>query len=293
MGIMNRPETILLVVNPISGNLNKKPLVGLLQSKLPKSTVLNLFQTSGKNDRKKLSEEIEKNSPNRILVLGGDGTIKLAAEALGEKNTPLGIIPAGSANGLANDLELPFPAEDAIEIALGQKTREIDAIRINDQLCLHISDFGVNAELVKNYAESSLRGKLGYVLNSISTLYNSGMPYYFKIETDQGTKTCEAIMLAFANSRKYGTGAVVNPKGEIDDGKFEILIFKRFNILEILKTLRKETEMSADFVERISTTQAKVSTKFPIDFQIDGEYCDKLKNVEAEIISKKLRIAVF
>ncbi len=292
MGVMNQLQTILLVVNPISGNSDKTVFIDLIKSKLPKGSNLHIFRTSGKEDKEKLAQKIEKYAPERILILGGDGTIKMTVETLGENSIPLGILPAGSANGLANDLELPFDAKNAVATALSNKIKEIDAIKTNDQLCLHISDFGVNAELIRNYEESNFRGKLGYAFNSISTLYNSEMPYDFKIETDGKTKECKAIMLAFANSRKYGTGAVVNPKGKIDDGKFEILIFKRFDILEILKTLRQETEMSPDFVESISTTKATVTAHFPIDFQIDGEYCNKLKKVEAEIIPKKLRVFV-
>ncbi|HET8838431.1 MAG TPA: YegS/Rv2252/BmrU family lipid kinase [Flavobacteriaceae bacterium] len=289
---MNDAEVILLVVNPVSGNSNKKEFIQIIEKKLRKNSQLHSFYTSGNGDQEKLSKEIERYRPDRILVLGGDGTIKLTAEALGEKSIGLGIIPAGSANGLANDLGLPFDSEDAVTVALGQKTREIDAIRINGELCLHISDFGVNAELIKNYEESNLRGKLGYLFHSISTLYNSEMPYRFKIETEGKSKEYKAIMLAFANSRKYGTGAVVNPHGKIDDGKFEILIFKRFNFFEILKTLRHETEVSSDFIEHISTTKATVTADVPVNFQIDGEYCDKLKKVEAEIIPKKLCIFV-
>lgn len=289
---MNDIEVILLVVNPISGNSNKKEFIQIIEKKLKKNVQLRLFYTSGNGDQEKLSKEIEQYSPDRILVLGGDGTIKLTAEALGEKSIGLGIIPAGSANGLANDLGLPFDSEDAVNIALGQKTKEIDAIRINGELCLHISDFGVNAELIKNYEESNFRGKLGYLFQSIPTLFNSKMPYRFKIETQGKSKEYRAIMLAFANSRKYGTGAVVNPQGKINDGKFEILIFKRFNFFDILKTLRHEMEVSPDFIEQFSTTKARVTADIPVDFQIDGEYCEKLKKVEAEIIPKKLRIFV-
>lgn len=99
-------------------------------------------------------------------------------------------------------------------------------------------------------------------------------------------------MLAIANSKQYGTGALVNPDGKIDDGKFELLIFKKFDILEILKTLHGELEMSPDFVEIITTDLATITTSIPIDFQIDGEYCSTIKKVTAEILPRNLRIAV-
>lgn len=290
--MMDNLKNILLVVNPISGDSDKELMIKKIRSKLPGTTKLEIFKTSGKKDKKKLSKLVENLKPDRILVVGGDGTVKLVAESLNGYKTTIGIVPAGSANGLASDLDLPLEIDEAITVALGKNARDLDVICINGELGLHISDFGLNAELIKSYEESSIRGKFGYALNSISTLYNSNMPYTFYVETDGKKKEHHAIMVAIANSRKFGTGAVVNPKGKMDDGKFEILIFKKFDILEILKTLQGEVEMSPDFVEIISTTSAKITTSLPIDFQIDGEYCDALKEVNAEILPKKLKIAV-
>lgn len=285
-------RNILLVVNPISGDSDKNTIVEKIRTSLPKEVEMTLYKTTGKKDRKKIAKLIRAQPLDRILVVGGDGTVKLVTEAMDDKKISMGIIPAGSANGLANDLDLPLTLEEAIATALGKNTKEMDAIRINDQLGIHISDFGLNAELIKNYEESGFRGKLGYAINSISALYNSEMPYTFSIEANGKTTEHKAIMVAIANSRKFGTGAVVNPSGKIDDGQFEVLIFKKFDIMEILNTLRGEQEMSPDFMETITTTKAIIKTPFPIDFQIDGEYCDTMKKITAEIIPKKLRIAV-
>lgn len=292
MLIMDKVGNILLIVNPISGDSDKKNLLEEVKARLPEKAHMEIYTTSGKKDLKKISKMIQKTDPDRILVAGGDGTIRLVAEALGDKNPIVGILPAGSANGLASDLNLPLDAKDFIPVALGETTKEFDAIRVNDELSLHISDFGLNAELIKEYEKSNFRGKFSYLINSISALYNSNMPYSFTIEANGKTSHHKAIMVAIANSRKYGTGALVNPKGKTDDGKFEILVFKKFDILEILKTLQGEIGMSADFVETIVATNATISTEIPIDFQIDGEYCNALKKVTASIVPKKLRLAV-
>ncbi len=98
-------------------------------------------------------------------------------------------------------------------------------------------------------------------------------------------------MIAFANSQKFGTGALVNPNAKIDDGKFEVLIFKELNVLEILKTLKGEIEMDTDFVEVIKTTEARVTSERQVAFQIDGESIGKIKNVSASIIPHFLEVA--
>ncbi|TQD39449.1 diacylglycerol/lipid kinase family protein [Haloflavibacter putidus] len=286
---------ILMVINPVSGNQDKAFLVRKLRHFLEPKDTLELYKTNGQNDKEQIANLLQKNNFDRILVAGGDGSIKMLAECLQNPETPatpIAILPAGSANGLASDLNLPQTPETFLKVALGNKTRTIDAININNELGLHISDFGLNAELIKEFTNSSIRGKLGYALNSIPTLIQNEGPYPFTIKTKEKKFTRQAIMIALANSKKFGTGAIVNPDGKIDDGIFELLIFKKLDVLEILKTLNEEAEMSKDFVEIIPLKEVKISTPKPVSFQIDGEYCEDLTNVSAKIVPKILEVYV-
>ena len=282
----------LFIINPISGNEDKSHLLRMVKAELKSDDKLTVFKTTGENDTEKIQQQLKKENFDRVLVAGGDGTVKLAAEAMGDHALPIGILPAGSANGLASDLDLPEQPKKFIPIALYGKTRKIDAININDELGLHISDFGLNAELIKEYESSSLRGKLGYAINSITTLFQSKGPYEFEISTEKETFTKKGIMLALANSKKFGTGAVVNPKGKIDDGIFEVLLFKKLDLFEILKTLNEGKELSSDFVESFPVKEVKIKTQQKVDFQIDGEYCKAISEVNAKILPNKLEIAV-
>lgn len=282
----------LFIINPISGNEDKSHLLRMVKAELKTDDKLTIFKTTGENDTEKIQQQLKKENFDRVLVAGGDGTVKLAAEAMGDHALPIGILPAGSANGLASDLDLPEQPKKFIPIALYGKTRKIDAININDELGLHISDFGLNAELIKEYESSSLRGKLGYAINSITTLFQSKGPYEFEISTEKESFTKKGIMLALANSKKFGTGAVVNPKGKIDDGIFEVLLFKKLDLFEILKTLNEGKELSSDFVESFPVKEVKIKTQQKVDFQIDGEYCKAISEVNAKILPNKLEIAV-
>ncbi len=290
---MEELKNFLLVVNPISGDIDKSTLVENVRAEVIKrGASLSVFQTTGEEDVYNLKKLIDKKAPQRILVAGGDGTIKFVAEAIMEHSIPMGIIPAGSANGLAINLKLPDDLEGQIEVAFGDNFLKMDIILIEDEYCLHMSDFGLNAELVKKYENSSIRGKLGYLLQSIPTLLESDFPFKFKIETNGEIIEREAILLAIANANSYGTGATVNPDGKMNDGKFEILIFKNFDMLEIINTLRNEVELDPNFAEIISTSKAVISCDSPVAFQIDGEYLGQLKKVEASILTQQILISV-
>lgn len=282
-----------MVVNPISGGLDKTDIIEEVKKQVKnKSWELKIYYTSGKGDKDALFSMIEDFAPHRILSVGGDGTIKLIAELLKDDSVPIGIFPAGSANGLAENLNLNGDNDGLTSIALGDKFKRLDSILINDELCLHISDIGLNAALIKNYQEGNIRGKLGYLIQSIPTLIKSDFPFQFDIEVDGKFLSRKAVLIAVANARKYGTGANINPQGKYDDGKFEILIFKEFNIPQILKTFRENVELDDDFLEIISGVEARIYSERTIPFQIDGEYRGDIRDVTARISPVKIKIAV-
>ena len=290
---MSAIKKVLLVVNPISGGIDKSGIIELLEEKLKQLDLeLVLFQTSGVKDKADLTELIQKVNPERILIAGGDGTIKLIAEIIQSPSIPIGLFPAGSANGLAENFSLPTDLNELSNIALGNNFIEIDSISINNELCLHISDIGLNAALIKNYEEGNIRGKLGYLIQSIPTLIKSDFPFDFTISIGSQVYQRKAVLVGIANAKRYGTGATINPEGRFDDGKFEILVFKSFNIPQILKTFQENAVLSKDFLEIFPATQAVIQCGKKIFFQIDGEYRGEVKEVRAEISPIKIKFAV-
>lgn len=283
---------ILLVVNPVSGNTDKSPFIDLVKAKISSNCELRIYETTGNGDADKISKNIAEFCPSRILAMGGDGTLKVIAEASKSSKTVIGILPAGSANGLATALNLPTTMKEALEVALSDTFINLDLSNVDDHACLHVGDLGLNAELIKNYADSNLRGYFGYAISALPTLKNTGIPYKFTIQANGKTLHREAIVIAFTNVRKYGTGALINPIGIMDDGKFELLIFKKLDLLGILKTLLGNIPLESDFVEVISTTEAHIICASPVELQLDGEAMGKRKNLEVRLFPDRLKIAV-
>ena len=290
---MKSENYILLVVNPIAGSSEKEQIITSVENEAKRKNYgFKLFKTTGKDDKEAICSIIDMQKPSRILVAGGDGTISIVAECIFGKDICLGILPAGSANGMAVNFNLPETLQEQIEVALSDCTLKIDALFINEKLCLHIADLGINAELIKNYENSGIRGKLGYFLQSIPTLFNSESPFQFSIETEDGIIEKSGILLAIANANKFGTGATINPDGKMNDGKFEILVFKDLDFIEIFKTIQDKPEMSPDFVHAISTSKAQISTKNEVPFQIDGEFIGETKKVQVRVEKEKLLMVV-
>lgn len=290
---MSSQKKYILVVNPISGDVDKAEIIEIATAFAESENVdLIIYETTGKSDESAIQKLQEENNATRIIVVGGDGTIKMVAEAVQNHDVILGIVPGGSANGLSVDLDLPDEIEENLKIAFHNSYMEMDMISINGKKSLHLSDIGINAELVKNYENSNVRGKLGYALQAINTLTGLKEPFHAKIETKGRTVETEARMVVIANSQKYGTGVTINPDGVMNDGKFEIVIIKNLDLIVFGKILSGNMPIESGDVEIISTDKATITTNVPVSFQIDGEYCDEVTKLEIEILPGQMKVAI-
>ena len=286
-------NNIILVVNPISGAVDKSLIIETTAF-FASNENLNfiLYETSGEDDIAKIRMLYQKYKPERIIIAGGDGTIKMVAEAMEDQDVILGILPAGSANGLAVDLNLPSALEENLKIAFRNNYMEMDMIVINGKKSLHISDLGLNAALIKNYEKGAIRGKWGYALQAITTLTDLQEPFMATITANNKTIECTARMIVIANSQKYGTGVVINPNGEMNDGKFELIILKNLDLIVFGKIITGNLPMDPEDVEVISTEKATVKTNFPVSFQVDGEYCGEESELHIHILKNKMKVAI-
>lgn len=290
---MAKNKKYILVLNPISGDIDKSEiLLKTLAFAEQYAIEIIVYETSGKEDEQAIKNLYELHKPERILIAGGDGTIKMVAEALEKYDVIFGILPAGSANGLSVDLDLPTTIEENLEVAFHNHFMEMDMVSINGKKSIHLSDLGLNAQLVKNYENSDTRGKLGYAIQAITTLTELEEPFSAKIKANNETIECEARMIVIANSKKYGTGVTINPNGKMDDGKFELIILKNLDLLVFGKIITGNIPVNSDDVEIISTDKATITTASPVSFQMDGEYIGEETQLDILILPAQMKVAI-
>lgn len=286
-------NNVIMVVNPVSGGLDKALLIEQV-SHYARELNRNLFcyETTGIDDLQNIKKHYKEFQPERVIIAGGDGTIKLVAEALEQEDVIFGILPVGSSNGLATDLGLVQSIEENIEIAFQNHVVAIDFITINNKMCVHLSDLGLNAELIRNYEKSSIRGKLGYALQVFNTLLHAEESFFVRVQVNRQLIETKARMIVVANSQKYGTGVVINPIGIMSDGKFELIILKKITFLVFLRIVMGDIAFSSDTVVVVSTDKAEIVIDRPISFQIDGEYCGTETALNINISPRKLKVAM-
>jgi diacylglycerol kinase family enzyme len=286
-------KNVILIVNPVSGGIDKAEII-TATSLFADSEGLNfvLYVTTATDDISKIKVLYDTFRPERVIVAGGDGTIKLVAEALENVDVVFGIIPAGSSNGLATDLNISKNLDENLPIAFRNPFMEMDMIVINGNRSLHLSDLGLNAELIKNYENSAIHGKWGYALQVFSTLADKEELFTATITANGQTVECVAQMIVIANSKKYGTGVVINPEGMMNDGKFELVLLKNLDLSIFAKIITGNIPLESGDVAIISTDRANIKLNAPVSFQIDGEYCDRETELNIAISPHKLKVAI-
>ncbi|MEP7110008.1 MAG: YegS/Rv2252/BmrU family lipid kinase [Ferruginibacter sp.] len=282
---------LLFIINPASGN-NTTDWELVIQNhfngKPAQISFLNLAKSCS---TQVITERIKAIKPDRVLAVGGDGTVKLVANCLVNSKTPLGIIPAGSANGMATELGIPSDTDKALEIALQGDTRRIHLIRINEELCIHLADIGFNAFVIKKFETSASRGWWGYFKASWKVLWQQP-EMQVEIQLDGNNIKRRAAMVVIANATKYGSGALINPKGKLDDDVFEVIVIKKISLAEIYKMMVTHLSYDPAKTEVYQTKSLQIRSGRKAHFQVDGEYLGKVNNINSSILPAALEMII-
>ena len=163
---------------------------------------------------------------------------------------------------------------------------DIDAIDIDGELCLHLADFGINANLIQKFEQDESRGMLGYVKHSIGEIF-SAESMKFQLKIDEDVIDITAKMIVIANGDRYGTGAIVNCKGVMDDGKFEVISLNPETVEDYVKMTMGFMKGDLDELEGINTWRVlgcEISNLEGAEFQIDGEMMESPGKITAKIV---------
>lgn len=284
---------ILVVINHKSGSGNDVSLKGLIAAQAKNEDFdYRIYSMSG-NDEEKILAEIKSYEPTLVAAAGGDGTVKMMAGILAGTDIPLAIIPYGSANGMAKELGINN-IDTSLDMLSSGKDKTIDLIDINGHICIHLSDIGLNARIVKRFEEDPRRGISTYARHLFGEMFLL-KKYRFNISYDAKSMILKGVSITFANASKYGTGAVINPAGLLDDGKFELVIVKPFPRIKLLSIAWKMFLGSldtSDYVEIVSCKTAKILTSKKTTLQIDGEVIGKVKEINLKILPGALRVLI-
>lgn len=223
---------MMLIINPISGTAAKAGIEEMASARLaPLGITLEPRYTTCSGDATRLAREAVEKGYQAVLAAGGDGTINEAARALCGSNVPLGIIPAGSGNGLARHVAIPIDPEMSLDVIAARHVEAVDYGTVNDNPFFCTMGVGFDAAVSHRFARQSRRGKMMYLKSAIDE-YANYRPEQYTLSCNGDIITDRAFLVAVANASQYGNNAYIAPQASITDGLLDVTIIHAGNPLQ-------------------------------------------------------------
>jgi diacylglycerol kinase (ATP) len=238
------------------------------------------------------NQAIEKNA-SAIISVGGDGTLHEVLQAVVGKNIPLGIIPMGSGNGLARQLNIDLNYKKALLQFKNCKIVKIDIGKLNDRYFINSLGFGFDAKVCDDLRNAKFRGLKMYVYYFIKN-YFSYKPKLFSLKINDEEFEDAYFMISIANGKQFGYNFNIAPKASLNDGFFDIILIKKMNLWQGMKFIINSWQKKNTASMKISYKKAKhisMQTNEKM-YQCDGDAFEGNAPFEITFSSHQLQVIV-
>jgi len=237
-----------------------------------------------------------------VVVAGGDGTVSLAIQQLAGGDVPLGIVPAGTGNDLANTLGMrDLDADAAADAVIAGDTRTIDLARVtraDGTSVLYGTVLASGFDSKVNDRANRMRWPRGHMRYNIAILVEfmrlRGIPFEIELELEGGTReriAGELVMATVGNGRSYGGGIPICPDADLEDGLLDVTLVRpagRLKLLRLLPRVYRGTHTSIDEVSTYRARSARLASA-GVTAYADGDPLGSLP-LHVEVVPRALRV---
>ena len=226
----------------------------------------------------KLAEESLGQGAGIVVACGGDGTINEVSSCLVRTNVPLGILPMGSGNGLAESLGIPRRLHRAIEIIKGGRTKAIDVAMVNGRPFFSNMGIGFDARVISNYHQSNGRRFWAYLRAVFKSLREFSAVERVKVELNGKTFHANPFMFFVSNSRVMGYDISLTRMASMEDGLLDVVIIENLNRGEVLLLGLLMVLKLNRYLKKVSYYKVK-----ELKLGFDGKPADRLMQADGEL----------
>ncbi|MBS1725791.1 MAG: hypothetical protein JST51_03665 [Armatimonadetes bacterium] len=227
-------------------------------------------------DQHEAIERAKREGIENVWIGGGDGSVRAAASALAGTSVVLSILPLGTGNALAHELEIPMEIEAAIHFHLYEaRIRYIDVGTFNDEVFVNVATLGLTSRIMEQ-VQASDKGTFGRLvyLPAVARAYSATRPFQIRVETNEGTFDGNAMQFVAASTRLHAGPFPVSRDAEIDDGRLSIYVVEattQKNLMRYGAALLLGQQTRLPEVWNVETELAKVTLQRTRRFVVDGD----------------------
>jgi YegS/Rv2252/BmrU family lipid kinase len=288
-------ERIAYIINPISGISDKKTIVEHICKTTDTDRFdLEIYYTKCVNDGFRQASEFAGNGFNRVIAVGGDGTVNEVARGLLGSDTALGIIPLGSGNGFARHIKISLNYHKANYIAQNGEIISSDHGILNSKPFFCTAGIGFDAQVGQRFAKIGRRGFVSYAQASFLEYFHYS-PQNYKITIDGKTFSRRAFLITLANTSQWGYNAYIAPNARLNDGLIDLVIVSPFSFMVApiigLRVFTKSLNNSRN-IEVFRAKKAVIEREKAGCIHIDGDPMLEEKILKVKAVSGKLKIII-
>ena len=231
------PREIALLTNPTSGKgKGARTLDRVLPRLRGAGFSVRSLQGESADEALEMAHECVADGIETLAVVGGDGMVHLAIQALAHSDTRLGLIPAGTGNDVARYLNLPRKApEAAVDVLVAGNERTIDLAKAGSRYFVTVAACGFDA-IVNERANAMTwpKGQMRYNIASVAEL-RTFTPISYVIEVDGTEHRFDAMTVAVGNGESFGGGLQITKGASLDDGLLDVVAVGPISKVEFLR----------------------------------------------------------
>ena len=206
-----------------------------------------------------------------VVAAGGDGTAATVSSELVGSDTALGILPLGSVMNIARALGIPRELDAAAEVLARGALRAVDVGEADGRLFYEGVSVGMNASIF-SAAVDFTEGDYGS-LRRLFWLALRYRPARMDLVLDGQTVRTRALMVVVSNGPYTGAGMTVSPQARLDDGLFDVTVFRHFSKLELARHLLAISFGRRRYTPHVRTYRAarvRVESRRSLPVRADG-----------------------
>ncbi|QWC86863.1 phosphatase PAP2 family protein [Nocardioidaceae bacterium] len=258
------------------------------------------YETTVEDPGASMAEQAALDGAELVIVCGGDGTVRAVCSELAGTGVPVGIVPAGTGNLLARNLDLPLFLPSAVDVALHGQDRAIDLVRIggdgieDGQHFLVMAGMGMDAQLMDGVNEK-VKAKVGWVAYILSGLKSLMFPAVrLEITLDDGQPTVHrARTVVIGNVGYLQAGMPLLPDAAIDDGTIDVVLINPRRFLSWLRVVWRvltRGKRTDDVVNRFTCRSVVVTASTETPRQLDGDSIGPGRELRADVEHGRLLV---
>ena len=286
---------IKIIVNPVSGSGRRKKALKMIEAHLDRNKFnFDLVQTEYHRHAIELTQQAIADGCEAVIIAGGDGSINEVGATLAGTDVALGIIPAGSGNGLSRSLGISMNPRSAVENINKFHFRTIDTGLANGKAFMNMAGVGFDAAVADAFHQQKMRGFWKYFLLGLKLLMNYKLQTY-SIVADGREFERKAHLISLANSPQYGNDALVAPKALVDDGMLDAVVVNPFPFHQyfvLFYRLFTGTLNQSPHIKTFKFKEMVITQERPDVAHLDGDPFELGQVIEFKINPQSLKVIV-